>query len=42
MRVILTGRSATPPLFDVMANLGKDACLVRLRDAERLVRMASE
>lgn len=42
MRVILTGRSATPPLFDVMANLGKDACLARLRDAERLVRMASE
>jgi glutamyl-tRNA synthetase len=39
-RVVLTGRVATPPLFDVMACLGEDLCLQRLRDVERLVNLA--
>lgn len=39
-RVVLTGRVATPPLFDVMACLGEDLCLQRMRDAERLVQLA--
>ena len=33
MRVALTGRTAAPPLFDTMAVLGRDRCLVRLRHA---------
>ena len=33
IRIALTGRTATPPLFSVMAILGKDACLARLRRA---------
>ena len=35
-RVALTGRTASPPLFDVMAVLGKNASLARLRGAARL------
>ena len=31
VRVALTGRSASPPLFDVMAVLGKERCLARLK-----------
>lgn len=33
VRVALTGRSATPGLFEVMEVLGKDRCLTRLDDA---------
>lgn len=41
MRAVLTGRSRTPPLFDVMALLGKDRCLHRLRDADRIFALAA-
>ena len=37
-RVAVTGRSATPPLFDTMAVLGKARCQARLRAAVRLLR----
>jgi glutamyl-tRNA synthetase len=33
LRVATTGRSATPPLFDTMAVLGKERCLKRIRAA---------
>jgi glutamyl-tRNA synthetase len=33
MRVALTGRTASPPLFTTMQVLGKDVCLARLEDA---------
>jgi len=36
-RVALTGRAASPPLFDVMAVLGKDRSLARLRRATSLL-----
>jgi len=39
-RVALTGRTASPPLFDVMAVLGKEASLARLRGAARLAEVA--
>jgi glutamyl-tRNA synthetase len=37
LRVALTGRSASPPLFDVMAVLGRDVSLTRMRRAPSLV-----
>lgn len=37
-RVALTGRSASPPLFEVMAVLGRDACLGRLAFGVELAR----
>ena len=33
VRVAVTGRAATPPLFDTMAVLGKEICRARLREA---------
>jgi glutamyl-tRNA synthetase len=36
-RVALTGRSASPPLFEVMAVLGKERSLARLKSAPALV-----
>lgn len=33
MRVAITGRTASPPLFATMQVLGKEACLARLEDA---------
>jgi glutamyl-tRNA synthetase len=33
MRVAITGRTASPPLFATMHALGKDVCLARLEDA---------
>lgn len=36
LRVILTGRSATPGLFEVMAILGKETCLKRLGRAREV------
>jgi glutamyl-tRNA synthetase len=33
LRAALTGRSTSPGLFDVMAVLGREECLARLRDA---------
>jgi glutamyl-tRNA synthetase len=33
MRVAITGRTASPPLFDIMQVLGKNVCLARLEDA---------
>jgi glutamyl-tRNA synthetase len=32
LRAALTGRATSPPLFDVMAVLGRDESLGRLRD----------
>ncbi|MBI4586826.1 MAG: glutamate--tRNA ligase [Planctomycetes bacterium] len=36
-RAALTGRTVTPPLFDVMAVLGKEACLRRLKEVRKLL-----
>lgn len=33
VRIAVTGRKATPPLFDTMAQLGKERCRRRLRNA---------
>lgn len=33
LRYALTGKDATPPLFDVMAVLGKETCIIRLSQA---------
>jgi glutamyl-tRNA synthetase len=38
VRVAVTGRAATPPLFDTMAVLGKEVCRRRLRAAADLLR----
>jgi glutamyl-tRNA synthetase len=35
LRVAVTGRTATPPLFETMELLGRDPCLERLQDALR-------
>ncbi|MEQ4599523.1 MAG: glutamate--tRNA ligase, partial [Methylobacteriaceae bacterium] len=32
LRAALTGRATSPPVFDVMAVLGRTECLGRLRD----------
>ena len=40
VRVAVTGRAATPPLFDTMAVLGKEVCRRRLRAASDLLRTA--
>jgi glutamyl-tRNA synthetase len=37
LRVALTGKTVTPPLFAVMAALGRERTLARLADAERVV-----
>ncbi len=42
VRALLTGRSATPSLFDVMLILGPAACLERLRRGPELFREAGE
>ncbi len=33
MRVALTGRTVAPPLFETMEILGRDRCVLRLREA---------
>lgn len=38
IRIAVTGRAATPPLFDTMAVLGKEICRWRLRTAIDLLR----
>jgi len=38
VRVAVTGRAATPPLFETMAVLGKEVCRRRLRAATNLLR----
>jgi glutamyl-tRNA synthetase len=38
LRVAATGRTAAPPLFDTLAQLGKDRVRLRLRDAIELLR----
>ncbi len=38
VRVAVTGRAATPPLFETMAVLGKEVCRRRLRAAAELLR----
>jgi len=40
LRAILTGRSATPGLFEIMSILGRDACLERLGRADEAFRAA--
>ncbi|MGC8917338.1 MAG: glutamate--tRNA ligase [Thermoanaerobaculum sp.] len=40
VRVALTGRTATPPLFETMEVLGKETCRRRLRHAIRVLREA--
>jgi glutamyl-tRNA synthetase len=40
LRAVLTGRSATPGLFEVMAILGKETCLKRLRRAPEFFKRA--
>ncbi|MBX9710427.1 MAG: glutamate--tRNA ligase [Xanthobacteraceae bacterium] len=35
LRVALTGRTTSPGIFDVLAVLGRDACLARLQDQAR-------
>ncbi len=38
VRIAVTGRAATPPLFDTMAVLGKEICRWRLRSAAETLR----
>jgi glutamyl-tRNA synthetase len=33
LRVAITGRTASPPLFATMEVLGRETCLARLEDA---------
>jgi glutamyl-tRNA synthetase len=40
LRVAVTGKTATPPLFDTMDVLGRGRCLSRLQDALRALRGA--
>jgi glutamyl-tRNA synthetase len=40
VRVAVTGRSATPPLFETLAVLGKEVCRRRLRRAAEALRSA--
>ena len=35
LRAALTGRTTSPPIFDVLAVLGRDESLARLRDQQR-------
>ncbi|HLG11238.1 MAG TPA: glutamate--tRNA ligase [Dehalococcoidia bacterium] len=37
MRVAITGRSVSPPLFESMEVLGRERCVLRLRDAVQLL-----
>ncbi|MFY0531034.1 hypothetical protein [Nannocystis pusilla] len=38
LRVAVTGRTASPSLFDTMALCGKDRCRLRIRDVVALLR----
>ena len=38
IRIAVTGRAATPPLFDTMTVLGKEICRWRLRSAAEVLR----
>ena len=40
VRVAVTGRAATPPLFETLAVLGKEICRRRLRRAAEALRAA--
>jgi glutamyl-tRNA synthetase len=42
IRVAITGRRATPPLFDVMVAIGYDTTVGRLRAAAGLLRTMNE
>jgi glutamyl-tRNA synthetase len=37
IRVAITGRSVSPPLFESMEILGRDVCVLRLRQAVQLL-----
>ena len=42
LRVAITGRTATPPLFQTMAVLGKEQCLMRIAAAlDKMHKLAS-
>jgi len=41
LRIATTGRSATPPLFETLAVLGKETCRRRLRRAAKELRVMS-
>jgi len=38
VRIAVTGKAATPPLFETMAVLGKEVCRRRLRRAAETLR----
>ncbi|MCP4897188.1 MAG: glutamate--tRNA ligase, partial [bacterium] len=38
VRIAVTGRAATPPLFETMAVLGKERCRSRMREAITVLR----
>ncbi len=38
LRLAITGRTASPSLFDTMALCGKDRCRMRLRDVSTILR----
>jgi glutamyl-tRNA synthetase len=40
-RLAVTGRTASPPLFDVLALLGREEVLARLRAARAAAEMAA-
>ena len=40
-RLAVTGRTASPPLFDVLALLGRDEVLARLRAARNTIGTAA-
>jgi glutamyl-tRNA synthetase len=42
VRIAVTGRAATPPLFETMAVLGKEVCRRRLRNAIEVLRTIKE
>jgi glutamyl-tRNA synthetase len=42
VRAAVTGRSATPPLFETLAVLGKEVCRLRLRGAAQALRATGE
>jgi len=37
LRLVVTGKAETPPLFDTMEVLGRSRCLGRLTDAMRVI-----
>ena len=40
LRAAVTGQTVSPPLFECMEVVGKETCLARLRQAEKLLKAA--